>query len=441
VPTKKDLKTIEPFEICGIRPPSENYSLTFRLTRNCGWNRCLFCPVYKLGARFSRRSIDEVKKDVDRAKRIDDLLGEAEAGSFRSAASSIYDQAAKLVEEINGARGNSIDPPEAEANYGGAVGDRPIVTDDEDDERLKWFASWFKETPTIEDSVYHLLAWRMNGGETCFLGDANSLLLTPQFFREVLDSIKASFPTLNRFTIYGRTRSAAKKSLDELIAFREAGLTRVHFGVESGSDTVLTFMGKGVTAEQQIEGCRKTKQAGISCSVYVMPGLGGMTWSKEHARETARVITESQPDFVRLRTLEIFPKTGLAQAVMNREFVEATEEQTAEEIRTLVTDIECDTVVTSDSASNLLNVNGRLPADREKMLAVINQYLSLSPREKLIFSFQARLSSFLGQYGTVSADILKALYPYLREGRVDISKAQDEEILRITRLIRSKLMP
>lgn len=66
-----NLLGIEPFEICSIRPPTENYSLTFRLTRNCGWNRCMFCPVYKMGARFSRRGMDEAKRDVDNAKRID----------------------------------------------------------------------------------------------------------------------------------------------------------------------------------------------------------------------------------------------------------------------------------------------------------------------------------------------------------------------------------
>jgi hypothetical protein len=68
---------IEPFEICSIRPPTENFSLTFRLTRNCGWNRCLFCPVYKQGVKCSRRSLDEIKNDVDSAKIIDDLLMQA----------------------------------------------------------------------------------------------------------------------------------------------------------------------------------------------------------------------------------------------------------------------------------------------------------------------------------------------------------------------------
>jgi hypothetical protein len=430
---QRDLASIEPFEICSIRPPTENASLTFRLTRNCGWNRCLFCPVYKLGAQFSRRPVDEVKRDVDRAKRIDDLLSALELESLSLARISMYDQAARLIREIETAR---QEQPAADR----AVTDEP-ASDDEEDERLMWFAGWFKQVPTIEDSVLHLLSWRSGGGETCFLGDANSLILTPDYFQDVVRHIRGAFPGLKRFTVYGKTRSAAKKKLEELIAFKEAGLNRVHFGVESGSDRVLAFMKKGVTARQHIEGCTKTRESGISCSVYVMPGLGGMQWSEEHAIETARVITASEPDFVRLRTLEIFPRTGLARAVADGEFVESSEEQVAREIRMLIEHIGCSTVIVSDSASNLLDVNGRLPFDRQAMLDTCDRYLSLSARDKLIFSFSARFHSFMGQYGNVSSDILRAVYPYLEDGAIDIARADDAEIVRITRLIRSKLMP
>ena len=68
------LASVRPYEVCSIRPPTENYSLTFRLTRNCYWNRCTFCPAYKFGARFSKRSLEEIKEDIRRAKLIDDLL-------------------------------------------------------------------------------------------------------------------------------------------------------------------------------------------------------------------------------------------------------------------------------------------------------------------------------------------------------------------------------
>jgi hypothetical protein len=99
------LAQLEPFEICSIRPPTENDSLTFRLTRNCGWNKCLFCPVYKYGARFSRRSIEEVKKDVDRAKMIHTLMMEYNIGAGGSAQNS-YQEATALIEKILAAKGD-----------------------------------------------------------------------------------------------------------------------------------------------------------------------------------------------------------------------------------------------------------------------------------------------------------------------------------------------
>jgi hypothetical protein len=327
--------------------------------------------------------------------------------------------------------------PPPSGGTGEVEGDAPRY----DDERLAWFSSWFKDKPTIEDSVYHLVAWQSYGGQSCFLGDANSLLLPADFFVEAVDYIRSRFPILSRFAVYGRTKSAARKSLEELKAFHTAGLNRIHFGIESGSDTVLGFMNKGETAEDHIEGCRKTRDAGMSPSVYVMPGLGGTQWSEDHARRTAQVLTEAKPDYVRIRTLEVFPGTGLKAAIQEGQFAEATEEQVVREIRTIVDQTDADTEIVSDSASNLLEVSGRLPHDRSRMLRVIDDYLSQSVREKLIFSLSSRLQSFIGQYGGISEDIIEVVKPYLRNGGIDPTKASNEELQWIIRLIRSKLMP
>jgi hypothetical protein len=423
-----NLSTVEPFEICSIRPPTENDSLTFRLTRNCGWNRCLFCPVYKYGARFSRRTMEAVKQDVHRARVIYDLL--MDYAVERGVPGRLgYQDAASLIREVQAVR------PEEEKS------EPDMVPQDEEDERLRWFSSWFKERPKLEDSIYHVLTWMSGGQETCFLGDSNSLILAPDFFSEVMAEIRAKFPMLCRFTVYGRTSTAARKSPADLRAFREAGLDRVHFGLESGSDTVLDFMAKGVTAAEQLEGCLKIKDAGISCSVYVMPGLGGGRWSELHAVETAALLSHVAPDFVRLRSLEIFPRTGLAAAVERGAFVEASEEEVVREIRVLVEQTEAPCRIVSDSASNLLDVNGRLPEDLDRMLSVIDEFLELSPREKLAFSLESRLRSFYGQYGGLTDDIMTAAAPYLTNGRIDISHGSDEQVASTIRLIRSKLMP
>jgi hypothetical protein len=423
-----NLSTVEPFEICSIRPPTENDSLTFRLTRNCGWNRCLFCPVYKYGAKFSRRSLEGVKTDIQRARVIYDLL--TDCAVERGVPGRLgYQDAASLIREVQ------ADRPEEE------TGGPNLPAVDEEDERLRWFSSWFKERPKLEDSVYHVLTWMLGGQETCFLGDSNSLILSPGFFTDVMNEIKRTFPMLRRFTVYGRTSTAARKNPSDLRAFREAGLDRVHFGLESGSDTVLDFMAKGVTAAEQLEGCLNIKDAGISCSVYVMPGLGGDRWSELHAVETAALLSRITPEYVRLRSLEIFPKTGLAEAVERGDFVEAKEEQVVREIRILVEQTEAPCTMVSDSASNLLDVNGRLPEDRDRMLSVIDEFLELSPREKLAFSLESRLRSFYGQYGGLTDDLMTAVAPYLTNGRIDIFYGSNEQIETTIRLIRSKLMP
>ena len=417
---------IEPFEICSIRPPTENFSLTFRLTRNCGWNRCLFCPVYKQGVKFSRRGLDEIKRDVDRARAIDALLMQAVVDS---PGQDIFQVAGDLVRQVLRDRGSAPDTPHANKTEGDQNGPD------------NWFASWFKDKPTIEDSVQHVAAWRYYGGDTCFLGDSNSLVLKPDFFRDAVSYIRHIFPELKRFTIYGRTKSAAGMTLDDLGIFGDAGLDRIHFGLESGCDEVLAFMKKGVTGEEHIAGCMKTIEAGISCGVYVMPGLGGAQWSEKHAHDTARVISLSSPDYVRLRTLEIFPGTRLADAVREGTFAEASEDTVVEEIRTLVEEIDTDTEIVSDSASNLLDVSGRLPGDRSRMISVIDEYLGLSLRERLEFSLASRLQSFVGQYGGVTQEIMRAIVPFISGNSIDLRRAPDEDVIRAIRLIRSHLMP
>ncbi len=432
-----ELSSIEPFEIAFIRPPTENQSLAFRLTRNCYWNHCAFCPVYKFGSRFSKRTFEEVQKDIQHAAKLDQLL-EAQLGwdadLFSKTGRAWYQEAAQLIDQINAARKQAgHEAPPAASEPDPSVAGDPV---------LSWFLQWVKERPTIEDAVNHLLAWRMAGKTNCFLGDADALILKSRFVDAVIAEIKTHFPSIERFTVYGRTATAARlRSLDDLRAYRKTGLNRVHFGIESGSDRVLKFVKKGETREDHIEGCQKTKSAGLSCSVYVMPGLGGVECSEEHARETASVLSGIEPDYIRLRSLEIFPQTPLAQARDNGDFTEADEDQVVQEIRTLVSEIQGNTMLLSDSASNLLDINGHLPADRESMLKRIDAYLDMPERERRLYSLKSRINAFEGQYGGLSEDIYNALSPYIKGGGLNLDEIPSGEAARITKHIRAKLMP
>ncbi len=112
---------------------------------------------------------------------------------------------------------------------------------------------------------------------------------------EVLEYIKENFPQVNRITSYCRSQTAARKSVDEFVRLKNAGLSRIHIGLESGCDQVLALIKKGVTAAQHIEGGKRIVASGISLSEYVMPGLGGKKLSRENAVETARGTERDKP--------------------------------------------------------------------------------------------------------------------------------------------------
>lgn len=125
---------------------------------------------------------------------------------------------------------------------------------------------------------------------------------------EAIRYLREKIPGVGRITSYARSSTLAKKSVSELTEIREAGLDRIHVGMESGSDRVLQFVKKGVTAKKQIEAGIKVIEAGMELSEYFMPGLGGKELSEDHARESARVLNEVNPHFIRLRTLRVPPR-------------------------------------------------------------------------------------------------------------------------------------
>ena len=126
-----------------------------------------------------------------------------------------------------------------------------------------------------------------HGLRSVFLQDADALVLRTEQLVEILNHLRDAFPTITRITSYSRSKTLSRKSPDELKSLRAAGLNRVHTGMESGSDTVLSLMHKGVTQEEQIRSGRQVIAAGIELSEYFMPGLGGQDLSGEHAVESA----------------------------------------------------------------------------------------------------------------------------------------------------------
>jgi len=366
------------FELGPFRPPSEAYSLLIRATRNCPWNRCRFCGMYK-GKKFELRPVEEIKQDIQTMKSVRDRITEL---AWRS-------------------------------GYGSRV--REVA------------ASVLNRPPS--QSFYNIALWLYGGGEYAFLQDANSLIMRTNELTEVLRFLRETFPGINRITSYGRSKTAAKKTLEELVEIQQAGLTRLHIGLESGYDRLLQYVDKGVTAAEHITGGRKVVESGISLSEYVILGMGGKGMWREHAMETARVLSEISPNFIRVRTLSVHGGLPMYEDVENGSFVRMTDEEILEEEKLLIEHLECNSNYVSDHIANLLQeIDGRLPEDKERMLSVIDRFQALPPEERANFRIgrRARIYTFLDELNdSRKHQLVEQIIDRLSQGNHQI----DEEVV------------
>jgi radical SAM superfamily enzyme len=315
-----------------IRPPSEARSLLVRVTRNCPWNQCLFCPAYK-GVKFSKRSVAEVKADID---------------------------------------------------------------------------AMAKEHGRHADMI-----------ETAFLQDADSLILKTDHILELLRHIKLRFPSLKRVTSYGRATTLKRKSVEEFVQLKEAGLTRIHAGLESGSEKVLKMIKKGITPEDILEAAKKVMAAGISLSEYIMPGVGGRALSEEHARETAALLNKVRPDFIRVRTFALHSQSPMRKMVDEGSFLPMTDEVIVAEIRLLVShldDIHSYLSCGDYSPNLLMQVNGYLDQEKAGMLSELDKFLSLTPEQKKVYALIRRSNSMNYPVDIVLNDtVMKQVLPEIEK--------------------------
>ena len=344
-PHSKD-ESYNGFEQGPIRPPSEAYSLFIRATRNCPWNRCTFCPVYK-GERFSIRPVEHVKKDIDSVHRYVRSLRQKADESGRISRTEVI-QIAETVEP----------------------GDRLA------------FQAAFN--------------WLACGAASVFLQDANSLIVKPADLVEILTHLKMHFPWVERITSYARAHTVARMNDNDLKAIGDAGLNRIHIGLESGSDKVLAMVKKGVTREMQIQAGLKVKRAGIELSEYYMPGLGGRALSEEHALQTADALNQINPDFIRLRTLAIPNRVPLFEDYQAGRFEKCTDLLVAKELLTFIENLDGITsVVMSDHILNLFgDLEGTLPHDKERMLTIVRTFLAMDPERQCLYRVGRRLGVF-----------------------------------------------
>lgn len=334
------------FELGPIRPPSEAQSLMLRITRNCPWNKCKFCGLYK-GEEFSIRPVDHIIKDIDTIRHyieeIEKIMHQPGRGSQQALATL---QAGRSESE--------------------------------------------------QMALHSALNWIRGGMQSIFLQDANTMIIKPDDLVKILNHARKSFPQVERITTYARSHSLARISAEDMTRIAAAGLNRIHVGMESAADEVLDFIKKGVDKEAHILAGQKVRAAGIELSEYFMPGLGGAQFSTKNALESADAINQINPDFIRIRTLAIPESVELFKDVQSGEFTPIGDLQMAEELLLFLDNLNGITsTVKSDHILNLFQeVEGRLPEDKDQMTAPIRKFLAMQPAEQLLYMVGRRTGIF-----------------------------------------------
>jgi radical SAM superfamily enzyme YgiQ (UPF0313 family) len=211
--------------------------------------------------------------------------------------------------------------------------------------------------------------------QTVFIGDSNSLTAKTEMLVQVLESLYSAFPHVERVTSYARAKTLVKKPAEDLERIRKAGLTRLHAGLETGDRELLETIRKGATPEEMVEGGRKAKKAGFEYSLYVLLGIGGENRWEQHARGSAEVLNQVDPDFIRVRTLIPQPNSALYDAMVKGDFGLTSPETILKETKLLLEGLNVHSVFLSDHVSNLLPLHGKLPEEKDRMIGIVEEGL------------------------------------------------------------------
>ena len=241
----------------------------------------------------------------------------------------------------------------------------------------------------IDELRYSVDHWKGLGYDseprTAFLADSNAIIIRTDDLVRIVEHLRRAFPSLQRVTSYARAKTILTKPREDLVRLREAGLTRLHLGLESGDDEVLRRVRKGATAQEMIDAGLKVKEAGFELSQYVMPGLGGGAASRQHALNTARVLNAIDPHYTRVRTLMLVPGTPLCDEYQRGEFEPLSRREILEEIEVMVEALEISGRLCFDHMANppifRQDWEGyKLPEEKEAVLTPIREALRTAQR-------------------------------------------------------------
>ena len=220
--------------------------------------------------------------------------------------------------------------------------------------------------------------------EKVFLCDGDALIIPQARLEEIIGLINVNLPDIERIGTYANAKSILKKSVDDLKKLKKMGLKIIYLGVETGNIELLQKVHKGVTYEQMVAAARRVKDAGITLSVTVLLGIGGIEKSVEHSLDTAKILTDIDPDYVGALTLMLVPYTPLYEDYMAGLFVLPDKFGYIRELSLIIANSNfTNCYFTSNHASNYLPIKAYLPRQKEKILQMINSVIEAKDASRI----------------------------------------------------------
>lgn len=223
------------------------------------------------------------------------------------------------------------------------------------------------------------IAWAKDNLPTprkVFLADGDALMAKARFQLELLELLNEAFPDLQRISVYASPQSLQVRTVEEMRELRENGLTQYYLGIESGHDTVLTQLEKGVDAEEMIRVANKANDADVKLSTMILLGAGGRELSKEHALESARVVNAINPRFLSTLVMTPVEDTPLWEENLQGQVDELTPIELAVELRTMLAALTVEgSIFRSNHASNYLTLAGTLSKDQPELVAALDEVI------------------------------------------------------------------
>jgi radical SAM superfamily enzyme YgiQ (UPF0313 family) len=231
------------------------------------------------------------------------------------------------------------------------------------------------------DKVAQHYSWSLR---RVFLENGDALIAPQHRLVEVLKYLNEKFPHLDRIGTYATPQAGLIKSVDELKELNRLGLKIAYMGVETGDEELLKKIDKGANYDQIVEAGRKIKQAGITLSVTVILGLGGIEGSKNHALKTAKILSDIDPDFAGALTILLVPGTPLHKDWEEGKFKLISPFQSLEELKLIIQNSSfTNCFFTANHASNYLPIKARLPQQKAEVLKLIDEVLATKDMSRL----------------------------------------------------------